>query len=1164
MSDIKTFLGNNPLKPKNNAVGGAYINIGSERFYKISNYDQMRPFFISLVSNTDYWLFISSTGGLSAGHSNENSALFPYSTDDKISDAAHTTGSKTIFRVGKNDKYFLWEPFSEKFEGIYAITRNLYKNIPGNKIIFEEINHDLNLCFQYSWQFSEQFGIIKKSTIQNTEDKNVDLEILDGILNILPYGVSADLQSGRSNLVNAYKKSELDEASGLGMFLLSSMIVDKPEPSEALKATTVWSSGLETKTILLSGLQVDKFRQGKTLATEHEVKAERGAYLLNGGLSLATNEYVTWYFVAQLNQDHGEIANLINKIKKTKNELTQVLIRDIDNGTQALRKLVGLADGLQLTGDELSVGRHFSNVLFNIMRGGVFEDQYRVDKNDLIAYVYSINKLLANSLSSFFDQLRENCEYHELIALARKTNNADLIRICYEYLPISFSRRHGDPSRPWNKFSIETKNQDGTKIRSYQGNWRDIFQNWEALAISYPGYILSMIAKFVNASTIDGYNPYRITRSGIDWEVIEPDDPWSFIGYWGDHQIIYLQKLMEIAVNFQSEAFAHLLSEKIFVYANVPYRIKSYNEIVKNPQDTIDFDSPKEQIIESRVAKIGADGKLVLGQKGDLTRANLAEKILVSLLAKLTNFIPEAGIWLNTQRPEWNDANNALVGNGVSMVTLYYMRRFVSFCLDVFSQKPDASFEFNQPVANLLFGMNTVFQNFESLLKNQISDENRKIVVDKLGQLGETYRKAAYTGFDEKTAIITSQEIRVFLHLTLRYIDHTIKANRRNDGLYHAYNLIKIEGQNASIDHLYEMLEGQVAVLSAGILNPEEALTVMDALKKSKIYRADQYSYMLYPDKVLPRFLDKNCIPDAFIHQSGLAQALIEAGNTSVLIKDENGVCHFNGSFNNANSLKTALDKLKGSSFEQLANDEYQDFLGAFEQMFNHKAFTGRSGTFFGYEGLGSIYWHMVSKLLLAVQENIFWGHEKYQDTETLGRLVEHYYEIRAGIGINKSPELYGSFPTDPYSHTPASKGAQQPGMTGQVKEDIINRWAELGLRVHHSRLAFEPIFLHNGELLTKPAVFEYFDVNACLKNIQVQAHELAFTYCQIPVIYAKSKVDSIAVYYANGKIEQIEGKSLNRKLSSEVFKRSGKIIQIRVNQNLPDSLMHVKREKLA
>ena len=35
--------------------------------------------------------------------------------------------------------------------------------------------------------------------------------------------------------------------------------------------------------------------------------------------------------------------------------------------------------------------------------------------------------------------------------------------------------------------------------------------------------------------------------------------------------------------------------------------------------------------------------------------------LLVLLLARFFNYIPEAGLWMNTQRPEWNDANNALV-----------------------------------------------------------------------------------------------------------------------------------------------------------------------------------------------------------------------------------------------------------------------------------------------------------------------------------------------------------------------------------------------------------------------------------------------------------------------------------------------------------------------
>ena len=78
---------------------------------------------------------------------------------------------------------------------------------------------------------------------------------------------------------------------------------------------------------------------------------------------------------------------------------------------------------------------------------------------------------------------------------------------------------------------------------------------------------------------------------------------------------------------------------------------------------------------------------------------NLTEKLLVPLLAKLSNFIPGAGIWLNTQRPEWNDANNALVGNGTSMVTLYYLRRYLTFCRELLSSGEDAAFALSAEVA---------------------------------------------------------------------------------------------------------------------------------------------------------------------------------------------------------------------------------------------------------------------------------------------------------------------------------------------------------------------------------------------------------------------------------------------------------------------------------
>lgn len=49
----------------------------------------------------------------------------------------------------------------------------------------------------------------------------------------------------------------------------------------------------------------------------------------------------------------------------------------------------------------------------------------------------------------------------------------------------------------------------------------------------------------------------------------------------------------------------------------------------------------------------------------------------------------------------------------------------------------------------------------------------------------------------------------------------------------------------------------------------------------------------------------------------------------------------------------------------------------------------------------------MISKLLLATQEVIYSVEdEEESDKEVIGRLTDHYYEIRAGIGINLSSIL--------------------------------------------------------------------------------------------------------------------------------------------------------------
>ena len=262
------------------------------------------------------------------------------------------------------------------------------------------------------------------------------------------------------------------------------------------------------------------------------------------------------------------------------------------------------------------------------------------------------------------------------------------------------------------------------------------------------------------------------------------------------------------------------------------------------------------------------------------------------------------------------------------------------------------------------------------------------------------------------------------------------------------------------------------------------------------------------------------------------------------------GNYHFNGNFNNANSLEIALSELSLETYQSLLEKDSSYLLNIFEETFDHKSFTGRSGTFFGYEGLGSIYWHMVSKLLLAVQESCLKAIENNESKVIIGKLLDHYYEINEGIGVHKSPALYGAFPTDPYSHTPAGKGAQQPGMTGQVKEDILSRFGELGVSVKNGKLQFRPDLLRKEEFLKEQDKFKYTALSKQEKEIVLEQKSLCFTYCQIPIIYKLSAKNKLEVIYDDKSVMEFENLALDEKTSNQIFGRTGEISQLIISFN--------------
>jgi len=1128
------------------AVAGGFVNVDGERYYVIRNVDQMPPFFVSVVSSADHWLFVSSSGGMTAGRVSPQIALFPYLPVDRIHESNPHTGCKTLLRVGPHGRQVIWEPFNREHDGRFATSRNLFKSVLGNKLCFEEVNHDLALAFRYTWATSDRYGFVRQCELQNLGGGTSRVELVDGLQNILPAGTPLLVQTNTSNLVDAYKWTELDAGTGLAMYALYSRISDRAEPSESLRAHVVYSLGLEAPTVLLSSLQLGDFRLGKPVVQEDRKRGIRGAYFVAASLVLPPRESQRWQIVADVGQTQGQVLEIIRLLADPA-AAAQAVARSVDAGCDELARIMAAADGFQSAAEESVTAHHYANVLFNVLRGGIFHDQYRVPTADFARSVRHFNTRVYERHRELLDGLDKTLAMEDLLSAVQRTGDPQLERLCYEYLPITFGRRHGDPSRPWNFFSIKLKDARGEPLLSYEGNWRDIFQNWEALTFSFPEFIEYVVAKFVNASTVDGYNPYRITREGIDWEVEEPENPWSHIGYWGDHQIIYLLKFLEQSRQFHPARLSALLHRPIFSYANVPYRIRSFAELVADPKRTVDFDGGLAARIAERVAAIGADGKLVLERGGDVYQVNLLEKLLVPLLAKLGNLVVDGGIWLSTQRPEWNDANNALVGHGVSMVTLYHMRRYVRFLQHLLAAEQGAV-ELSSEVAEWLADTSTALANIRPFLGNgPIDPDQRWHSMKELGLAASRYRLSVYRDhpFSGKVKRPLGQ-VKDLLEDTCAVIDHSIRSSRRDNGTYSAYNLLDLRTDEVEVDPTYLMLEGQVAALSSGAIEPQAAAALVETLFSSDIYRADQRSFMLYPDRPLPGFLEKNRIPTGAVDELVLLRRMIAAEDDRIVSRDADGCYRFNADFTNVGDLDAQLDALSG-----LYGDDVEASRGPlrtlYERVFRHREFTGRSGSMFGFEGLGCIYWHMVSKLLLALQENFFAALEGNAGAEVCRRLGGLYYRVREGIGFNKTPSEYGAFPTDPYSHTPGHGGAQQPGMTGQVKEEVLSRFGELGVRVAGGEVRFDPRLLRAREFSPETRLFRFLDVQGQWQELTVPASGLAFTWCQVPIVYRLRSEGraTLSITRQDGSIQTLPQVSLPASVSSELFRRSGQIRQI-------------------
>ena len=362
--------------------------------------------------------------------------------------------------------------------------------------------------------------------------------------------------------------------------------------------------------------------------------------------------------------------------------------------------------------------------------------------------------------------------------------------------------------------------------------------------------------------------------------------------------------------------------------------------------------------------------------------------------------------------------------------------------------------------------------------------------------------------------VLTPEALHHHLRLVRHWCGRTVREARRPDGLYDAYNLLTLGEGTARVEPMVEMLEGQVAVLSSGVLTRQEVLEVLTTLPRSRLHRDDVDSYQLYPEAPVPTFLERNAIAGRRFRDNPLLQLLADRGDRSLVVVDVDGTAHFAAGIRNADDVRDILAGLEEESevgspaVADLVRRERDGILAIFEEVFDHASYTGRSSSFFAYEGVGSVYWHMVSKLLLAVREHLDAAlATSTPDDPDVRALRAAYEQVRGGLGFSRTAEQFGAFPHDPYSHTPAGHGARQPGMTGQVKEDMLARWADLGVAYEAGRIRIDARRVAPEDWTTTPATLRSVDVHGRPVAIDLPTGSIGLTVAQVPVTMHRQPV---------------------------------------------------------
>ncbi|BCG61096.1 cellobiose phosphorylase [Paenibacillus sp. URB8-2] len=852
-----------------------------DRNFVIEEFDKAKTFASFLPGlagrkGIPLWTFYVNRGQGIAGFGirDKNSPIMEFSPASISYKNVALSGFRTFIKLkGASSVY---EPFQDMRENS-ELVRTM--RIGSNELTVEEINRTLNLQVKVVYYNvpNEGFAALARHVeIVNLADSPLSLEMLDGLPEILPYGVDNAGYKAMGNLLRSWMEVyNLEHA--IPFFKIRSSTKDEAEISEIAGGHFYLSFSDEER--LISPL-VDYetiFGYNTSLSYPSEFAKASIAELMSRP-QITANKVPCGFTGKSAELAPGQSLNLYTLIGHTS---------DIEMMNSGAGRFCSSDYFRQKREEAAELAEHLTDDMHTSTSSPLFDAYCRQSYLD---------NVLRGGYPILFGKGKEAKVYH------------------------LFSRKHGDLERDYNFFSLAPE-----YYSQGNGNFRDMNQNRRNDVFFNPDSGAFNVYMFFSLIQADGYNPLQVKGSTFQvpekrqkelavWLesaagshrnelanlVASPYTPGRVIHFIEDNGVRlqagegdFLEKLISLSeqnieanfgegywidhwtynmdlVESYRAVFPDKMEELLFSPGTCPFfdspvrvlprsektvlkhgKVRQYGAAVHDEEKLNRFGTGLE---DTRWLKAGNGG-------GEVYRTNLFVKMLSLALIKMSTLDPFGmGIEMEGNKPGWNDAMNGLPGLfGSGMGETFELKRLVDFILKALSDVrkhedfADRSAVLPEEIYNLLI---RVYEIVSLRIKNRLTEFE---CWDQAASARERYREAIRFGITGRERPVSYSTLLTIFKVFLQRLDQGIaKAVELGGGLvptyfrYEAEEYVPLADNNGNpviagfglpvvtvsrfrAEALPAFLEGPVHMLKT-VESPEQAGAIYQAVKTSGLY----------------------------------------------------------------------------------------------------------------------------------------------------------------------------------------------------------------------------------------------------------------------------------------------------------------------------------------